>query len=154
MTCFSATLFLFIFFFAACGTDTTNENSNDTINFLESEEPVVKRYSDTIDWTIYNNVIETDTNNCESFLRGRELEAALENKKVLVETNSVDLYLRTDKLRMWVCNLPKAVTKSNIGDTIVVSASVFNIFGDEKTWGKPTVLHKVVMKDGKLKRRR
>jgi hypothetical protein len=154
MTRFSAPLFLLILLFATCRTDATNETSIDTINVLESKEREVKKYSDTIDWAIYNNVIETDTNNCESFYRGRGLEAALENKKVVVETNSVDLYLRTDKLRMWVCNLPKAVTNSNLGDTIVVSASVFNIFGDERTWGKPTVLHKLVMRDGKLKRRR
>ena len=107
----------------------------------------LRRYSDTIDWTIFNRIIQTDASKCESFRKARTLLAVVENKKAVVETNNVDLFLKTESLSMWTCNLPKEITAQNIGDTVVVSASVFSTFGDERTWGEPTILYKVATKD-------
>lgn len=111
----------------------------------DSPDNPIKLYKDNWDTLVYSKVMIPDTNNCSFFKNGRRLIAVLENKKCVIETTGVDLYLKNEKNKLWVCNLPKEL--KNIGDTIIVSAHVYNIFGDERTWGSPTILHKIYSKN-------
>ncbi|MCX6315702.1 MAG: hypothetical protein NTW29_00305 [Bacteroidetes bacterium] len=106
--------------------------------------PAIVVYSDKPDEK-YHYVLTPDTVDCRSFKEGRGLFAFLENKKCVVVSTGADLYLTAGKLNMWVCNLPKE--KVYAGDTVRVSALVYEIFGDERTWGKPTIIHRISYKD-------
>lgn len=112
---------------------------------LSFAKPAIVVHADKADITHYPNIIIPDTGDCRSFKAGRGLIALLENKKCVVVSTEADLYLTTGKLSMWVCNLPKE--KVHAGDTVMVSALVYEIFGDERTWGKPTIIHRICFKD-------
>jgi hypothetical protein len=106
--------------------------------------PAIVVYSDKPDEK-YHYVLTPDTVDCRSFKAGRGFFAFLENKKCVVVSTGAELYLTTGKLRMWVCNLPDVIAQA--GDTVAVSATVYEIFGDERTWGKPTIIHRICFKD-------
>lgn len=135
--------------FLSCNNSTEKENktSVDTgIDYTRNEPRIL---SDSIDYNTYNVIVMPDTSSCKGFKNGRVITRILKQKKTVLqelERESDIIYLRTiDSINLWVCNLPKEFTKKNIGDTIVVSAYVYNIFGDEKVWGEPTVLTEIFL---------
>ena len=116
-------------------TDTAEQKNQDTQNF-----PL----KDTAYLSFYPIIITPDTNNCSSFKRYRSLITNIQNDKASVEAINSILYLKTDKYKLWTCNLPKEVKK--IGDTVLVSAYIYSILGSEKTWGYPSIITKIRLK--------
>jgi hypothetical protein len=139
------TLFLYVsIFLAGCVSTPSNNKIPPDSNLVINNGDSIPFYSDKVDERDFIHTITTDTTHCTSFWNERKLIAVLSNKLCRVETTGFALYLRTDRIKMWVCNLPEQV--NHVGDTIVVSAKVYDTFGDENTWGKPAVLYKVLIR--------
>lgn len=137
--------FLYIPSLVACVTNERKKN-NDAISQLPNNFDTVLKYADHADTSIYKNTLLVDTSNCIFFKKDRLHIAKLENKKCIIEYTGFDLFLRSENLKMWICKMPKQLSIKNIGDTILVTADVYELFGDENTWGKPTIIYRIATK--------
>lgn len=98
------------------------------------------------DSLIYSNKMYPDTTNCHSFWYNRSFMGVVDKLPAIANKNRSspgELYLTSGNLDLWVCNLPPEI---NSGDTIFISGHIYDIFGNEKTWGLPTILTNVIAK--------
>ena len=104
----------------------------------------LKLDSSAFDINSYSSPLSPDTTGCESFRSSRLFLGKLDNLKAVVQTHGSQkkLYLQCGNLPLWLCNLPPVV---KAGDSLIISGLVYNIAGNEKTWGLPTILTKVMV---------
>lgn len=119
---------------------------NQFIDNLNKSRPYFKVAIDTLsemELRLFSNPIYPDTTKCRDFIRQRQFIGNIENAKAIIEDISTS-YLKTGNLKLWVCNLSDLPYK--LGDTLLVSASVYDIFGNERAVGLPSVLFKISVK--------
>ena len=99
----------------------------------------LKPDSSLVDTAKYPAIYYPDTTHCHSWWFNRVFLGKLSMAKATVLEHSSDkiLYLQTGNLKLWVCNLPQ---KAKAGDTILITGLVYDILGNEKTLGYPTIL--------------
>lgn len=132
----------------------TEEKITDTVDSAQLLSINIKKYRPSFDLkvdstkinpSIYNKVIFVDTSNCNSFRYNREFLGKVDN--LMAVAKNVDstgiLFLQSGNLKLWICSLPK-INKAN--DTLFITGFVYDLLGEEKTWGYPTILTKVVLK--------
>lgn len=126
----------------------TTANYTDSTKLLS--ENIKKAYPDfdlkldssKVDTTQYAVVDYPDTTQCGSFRLNRVFLGKLDKVKAIVQEygSAKKLYLQSGNLNLWLCNLPQ---KIKAGDTVIITGFVYNILGNEKTWGYPTILTEV-----------
>jgi hypothetical protein len=105
----------------------------------------LKLDSSVVDTAKYSVILYPDTTQCHSWWFNRLFLGQLKMAKSKVLTVGSDrtrFHLKTGNLNLWVCNLPQKV---NTGDTVYITALVYNIMGSEKTWGYPTIITAIRM---------
>ncbi|HEY8896476.1 MAG TPA: hypothetical protein VIM79_16735 [Niastella sp.] len=139
----------------SCGTSVDNEKDKQTpadilqntdstslllVNLKKSYpsfEP--KPDSSLVDTIHYSKVYYPDVKDCHSFSFNRVFLGKLNmaKAKVVEYGSSKRGYLQTGNIKLWVCNLPMQVKS---GDTVFITGLIYDKFGNEKTWGYPTIL--------------
>lgn len=114
----------------------------DNIKGLMYDQQPLRLDSSAVDLRLFTRVVYPDTSACNSFSSHRRFLGKLDHVKTIVHKHGSRLFLRSGNLSLWVCNIPPAVKES---DTLVISALVYDILGNEKTFGYPTILTKVMM---------
>jgi hypothetical protein len=134
---FYCIVFFPMFFLLSC----VNNNNIEETNFAV---PNLNSY----DSSRFNNIIFIDTANCPQFFYSRPILDSFKNEIATIalrHDNSSDTIISTVHFRsLFVCNLP--YLDKRVGDTILISGSVYVIRGDERMPGNPTVLYKIVTK--------
>jgi hypothetical protein len=130
------------------GTNAPHQSSENAINTtlpdnIKKSHPYskIKLSSYKPDPATYNNIVRVDTSDCSSFKFQRVFIGDISQLFVLVRSYSPDKYiLQNGELNLWPCTLPVNVKS---GDTLIVTGSVFDAFGNEKVPGFPTILTEV-----------
>jgi hypothetical protein len=110
-------------------------------------EFILKLDSSVFDFKVYSKSIYPDTEKCSSFRIRRSFLGKIENISATVKENrssAKELFLQSGNLNLWVCNLPQKI-KAN--DTLFITGLVYNTLGNEKSWGYPTILTKINIKN-------
>ncbi len=103
-------------------------------------------FSDTSYKMGYKKLISPDSSDCRSFREGRNFIVSLNDEpSIISQGTGLVFYLKTKKYKLWPCNLPKEFNKK--GDTILVTADVYEVLGDESAWGKPTIIKTIKAKE-------
>jgi hypothetical protein len=102
-------------------------------------------YSSVLDKK-FNKKIIVDTSDCLSYHFRRGIVGIFKNAKAVVLKYHTDRYLKMGNMKLWVCNMPKQISKCKIGDTVLISGNAYNIAGDERMIGHPTILTEIRLK--------
>lgn len=130
-------------------TSDTSALKIDTANLLAQNlykhypEFILKHDTLKFDTQKYADQQVPDTSKCSSFKYNRSFLGEVNNTPFFVKENrstAKELYLQSGNLSLWVCNLPDKIIP---GDTIFITGRIFDIHGNEKTWGYPTILTNV-----------
>lgn len=156
----SSTLAVVFLLFIGCGgpadneadkqqTEVISQNTDSTtllsVNLKKGHPNFdLKPDSSLVDTAKYPAVYYPDTTHCNSFWFNRVFLGKLNmaKAKVLEHGSAEKLYLQAGNLNLWVCNLPQKV---KAGDTVLITGLVYDILGNEKTWGYPTLLTAIRM---------
>jgi hypothetical protein len=96
--------------------------------------------SSKIDLKEYDEIHQPNLTQCKPFVLNRNFIGKVANLKVIVKADSFSresLFLQSGNLKLWACNLYSSL---KVSDTMIVTGLVYNVFGNEQTWGLPVVL--------------
>jgi hypothetical protein len=127
-------LLSYLLFFLTC--------SDVRIKDTPAQPPAVESFN--YDTTRYTHKYVADS--CrDGVFADRSVNTFLNNEYAVVWWVSGYTVLARSKYdRLWVCNMP--LIRLKVNDTIVVSGTVYNVSGNERGRGLPTVLTHVITK--------
>ena len=125
--------------------DTTSIDSSTNlfVNLKKTRPGFDLKLDSVTDTSIYSKTTYPDTTACTSFRFDRLFLGKLDGVKAYAQPVSAEnstIFLQSGTLKLWTCNLPETI---RIGDTLLISGLVFDILGNERAYGLPTILTKV-----------